>query len=76
MKPTTIRTRWIDADVDVCMQIGTLHGKSGLSVQDGALTYNGHGWDCMSTSEQLRVATAIVRAMNPKCGFVLLDKLE
>ena len=30
----------------------------------------------MSASEQLRVATAIVRKLNPECGFVLLDKLE
>lgn len=48
----------------------------GLSVEDGELTYNGYKWDCMSSSEQLRVATAIVRKLNPKCGFVLLDKLE
>lgn len=48
----------------------------GLSVEDGELTYNGQKWDNMSHSEQLRVATAIVRALNPKCGFVLLDGLE
>ena len=30
----------------------------------------------MSGSDQLKVATAIVRKLNPKCGFVLLDKLE
>lgn len=48
----------------------------GLSVTDGALTYNGHPWDGMSGSEQLRVATAIVRRLNPNCGFVLMDKLE
>lgn len=30
----------------------------------------------MSGSEQLRVAAAIVRKLNPDCGFVLLDKLE
>jgi hypothetical protein len=30
----------------------------------------------MSGSDQLKVATAIVRCLNPKCGFVLLDKLE
>ena len=30
----------------------------------------------MSGSDQLRVSTAIVRRLNPKCGFVLLDKLE
>ena len=32
--------------------------------------------DNMSGSEQLRVSTAIVRRLNPDCGFVLLDKLE
>ena len=49
---------------------------SGLSVADGELTYNGQKWDNMSGSERLRVATAIVRKLNPQCGFVLLDKLE
>lgn len=48
----------------------------GLSVEDGELTYNGFKWDNMSGSEQLKVATAIVRRLNPNCGFVLLDKLE
>lgn len=49
---------------------------SGLSVVDGELTYNGFKWDNMSGSDQLKVSTAIVRKLNPKCGFVLLDKLE
>lgn len=48
----------------------------GLSVDNGELTFNGHKWDALSGSEQLRVATAIVRKLNPECGFVLLDKLE
>lgn len=48
----------------------------GLSVEDGELTYHGKKWDAMSGSDQLRVSTAIVRALNPQCGFVLLDKLE
>lgn len=48
----------------------------GLSVEEGALTYNGKRWDSMSSSDQLKVSTAIVRRLNPKCGFVLLDKLE
>lgn len=48
----------------------------GLSVEDGELTYNGYKWDNMSGSDQLKVSTAIVRKLNPKCGFVLLDKLE
>lgn len=48
----------------------------GLSVADGELLYNGYRWDGMSGADQLKVATAIVRKLNPKCGFVLLDKLE
>ena len=48
----------------------------GLSVEDGKLTYNGQQWDNMSGSDRLIVATSIVRELNPKCGFVLLDKLE
>ena len=48
----------------------------GLGVEDGVLTYQGHRWNDMSGSDQLRVATAIVRKLNPACGFVLLDKLE
>ena len=48
----------------------------GLSVENGELTYKGQKWDCMSGSEQLRVAAAIVRKLNPECGFVLMDKLE
>ena len=47
-----------------------------LSVQDGNLVYKGQQWDNMSGSDRLKVATAIVRKLNPKCGFVLLDKLE
>lgn len=48
----------------------------GLSVDEGQLTYYGKNWDSLSGSDQLKVATAIVRAVNPRCGFVLLDKLE
>ena len=48
----------------------------GLGVEDGVLTYQGRRWNDMSGSDQLRVATAIVRKLNPACGFVLLDKLE
>lgn len=47
-----------------------------LSVKDGELVYKGQKWDNMSGSDQLKVSTAIVRKLNPKCGFVLLDKLE
>lgn len=49
---------------------------TGLGVEDGSLTYNGKHWQDISGSDQLRVATAIVRRLNPDCGFVLLDKLE
>ena len=48
----------------------------GLAVEEGELIYNGQKWDNMSGSEQLKVSTAIVRKLNPECGFVLLDKLE
>lgn len=48
----------------------------GLSVEQGELTYHGQAWDNMSASEQLRVSTAIIRRLNPNCGFILLDKLE
>lgn len=47
-----------------------------LLVEDGELIYKGQKWDNISGSEQLIVATAIVRKLNPRCGFVLLDKLE
>lgn len=47
-----------------------------LSVVNGEITYKGMKWDNMSGSEQLRVATAIIRKLNPECGFVLVDKLE
>lgn len=47
-----------------------------LSVEDGTLTYKGKHWRDMSGSDQLRVAAAIIRRLNPDCGFVLLDKLE
>ena len=48
----------------------------GLSVEDGELIYKGQRWDNMSGSDRLKVSTAIVRKLNPECGFVLLDKLE
>lgn len=48
----------------------------GLTIVDGVLNYNGREWDCMSGAEQLKVSAAIVRALNPNCGFVLMDKLE
>ena len=47
-----------------------------LSVKEGELVYKGQQWDNMSGSDRLKVSTAIVRKLNPKCGFVLLDKLE
>ncbi len=48
----------------------------GLAVEDGELVYRGQQWDNMSGSDRLKVAAAIVRKLNPRCGFVLIDKLE
>ncbi|MCC9693215.1 AAA family ATPase [Streptococcus agalactiae] len=48
----------------------------GLSVDEGKLLYQGQEWDNMSGSQQLIVATAIVRKLKPDCGFILIDKLE
>lgn len=47
-----------------------------LSVKEGELVYQGQKWDNMSGSDRLKVSAAIVRKLNPKCGFVLMDKLE
>ena len=47
-----------------------------LTVENGELKYRGFSWDNMSASEQMKVATAIVRKLKPECGFVLIDKLE
>lgn len=47
-----------------------------LSVVNGEISYKGMKWDNMSGSDQLKVATAIIRKLNPECGFVLVDKLE
>lgn len=47
-----------------------------LTVEEGELVYKGQKWDNMSGSEQLKVATAIIRRLKPQCGFVLMDKLE
>lgn len=49
---------------------------SELSIQDGELIYKGKKWDCMSSTDQLIVAVAITKDLNPNCGFVLMDKLE
>ena len=48
----------------------------GLSVEDGELTYNGFKWGSISSAQQLKIAAAIVRALNPQCSFVLMDKTE
>lgn len=64
-------------DQRVALLDGAPFPLEGLSVdEEGRLTYQGQTWGDMSSSEQLRVATAIVRATKPDCGFVLLDKLE
>ena len=71
-------TRYIDNKR--CERMDLLEGADlplpELTVENGELKYRGHSWDCMSGSEQLRVATAIVRKLNPEMGFVLMDKLE
>ena len=72
----------LSADLDQVRnaKLDLLHGADlplpGLSVEDGEIIYNSRKWDNMSGSDQLKVATAIVRKLNPNCGFVLLDKLE
>ena len=72
----------LDAEVDRVRadRMALLEGADmplpGLSVEGDRLMYNGHAWADMSGSEQMRVATAIVRRINPACGFVLVDKLE
>jgi chromosome segregation ATPase len=48
----------------------------GLSVEDGELTYNGYRWDSMSGSDQLKVSTAIVRKLNPKCRYCAFGNLH
>ena len=48
----------------------------GLSIIEGVLAYNGMKWDCLATSEQLKIAVSIVQKLNVKCQFVLMDKLE
>ena len=47
-----------------------------LTVEHGVLLYGGYPWDNLSGADQLKVAVAIVRKLNSKCEFVLLDKLE
>ena len=48
----------------------------GLSIIDGVLAYNEIKWDCLSSSEQLKIAVSIVQKLNGNCQFVLMDKLE
>lgn len=47
-----------------------------LSIENSELTYAGKAWDCMSSAEQIRAGAAIVRRLQPECGFILLDGLE
>jgi hypothetical protein len=49
----------------------------GLTVGlDGSLAYNDNEWDCMSTAEQMMVASAIQAKINPDAKIVLVDRLE
>lgn len=47
-----------------------------LTLENGELVYKGSKWDGMSSADQLKVAAGIAMSLNPKCGFVLIDKLE
>lgn len=47
-----------------------------LTVENDVLLYKGREFDCMSGAEQLIVATAISKSVNPNMGFVLVEKLE
>jgi len=40
------------------------------------IVYHGKQWDCLSSMQQMRVSTAIVRKLSPNFGFILLDGLE
>ncbi len=46
-----------------------------LSIKEGELVYKGQQWTTCQ-APIAKVSTAIVRKLNPECGFVLLDKLE
>jgi len=48
----------------------------GLSINGGRLTLNGKFWDCMSGSEQITIACALISRLRPECRFILVDKLE
>lgn len=49
----------------------------GLSIdEESRLVFNRRNWDCMATSEQYRVATALAASLKPSCKFVLLDRIE
>lgn len=43
---------------------------------DYKVAYKGIPWGDMSGAEQMIVGASIAAAQNPKCGFVLIDKLE
>lgn len=48
----------------------------GLGVEEGELRYNGRRWATLSESERLILATAVSRAVLPRCSFVLIDGME
>lgn len=47
-----------------------------LSVMGESLTYKSQLPDCWSHAETMKVAASIVKTIQPKMGFVLVDKLE
>lgn len=44
----------------------------GLGFTDEDLTYNGHAFETLATSEQIRVATSIAMALNPRICLVII----
>ena len=49
---------------------------TGLGVEDGSLTYNGKHWQDMSGLSGVGVPTAMVRRLNPDCGFARRENLN
>jgi len=47
-----------------------------ITVENGQLKYKGQHWDQIGTSRQYMVALALCNALNPQCGFALVDRIE
>lgn len=48
----------------------------GLGIEDGVVTFKGIPLHQLGTSEQLRIAVLLAAALNPRTGFVLVDRAE